>query len=51
MRLCVMGGAVGDDGVCVEHGETACVVTVGAVPVPAQAMAGPDIRGETAPFT
>lgn len=35
--LCLFGGLVGDDGVCAEHGETACVVGIGPAdtePVP-----------------
>jgi len=29
VRMCVFGGAADDDGICIEHGETACVVTLG----------------------
>ena len=29
VQMCVFGGATDQDGVCVEHGESACVVTAG----------------------
>ena len=33
-RICVFGSAADQDGVCVEHGETACVIGL-ATSVPA----------------
>jgi hypothetical protein len=28
MKVCIGGGATDADGVCIEHGETACVITL-----------------------
>ena len=49
---CVGGSQVGADGVCVEHGETACVIGV-RVPTARDdfAQRSPDAERETSPST
>jgi hypothetical protein len=47
LALCIYGSAVDADGVCLEHGETACVMTApAAVPslIPAQSPPGKSHR-------